>query len=46
MKNILAGIIDHLNFEEGKIIRSTQIIRAMRSTKAANESNSNELARV
>jgi hypothetical protein len=30
MKNILTGRIDHLNFENGKTVRNTQIIRATR----------------
>jgi hypothetical protein len=34
MKNILINRIDHLNFEHGKTIRSTQIIRATRDTVA------------
>jgi hypothetical protein len=32
IKNILIGLIDHLNFEDGETVRSTQTIRAMRST--------------
>jgi hypothetical protein len=32
MKNILTDQIDHLNFNDEKMIRSTQIICAMRGT--------------
>jgi hypothetical protein len=32
MQNIITGRINHLNFKDEKIIRSTQIIRVMHST--------------
>jgi hypothetical protein len=34
MKNILTSRIDHLNFEDGKTVCSTRVIRATRSTVA------------
>jgi hypothetical protein len=34
MKNILIGRINHLNFEDSEMIRSTRVIRATRSTVA------------
>jgi hypothetical protein len=34
MKNILTGRIDYLNFEDGKTVRSTHVIRATRNTVA------------
>jgi hypothetical protein len=34
IKNVLIGQIDHLNFEDKKMVRNTRMIRATRSTVA------------